>query len=72
MALAPAFLFVFVPLLFSPRLTFSLFFSLCVCVCVFYFLQKEGSDGSLKTGNLEELQEQIKRLKKELQQAQEE
>uniref|UniRef100_I3KUP9 Cingulin b n=1 Tax=Oreochromis niloticus TaxID=8128 RepID=I3KUP9_ORENI len=31
-----------------------------------------GSDGSLKTGNLEELQEQIKRLKKELQQAQEE
>lgn len=66
MALAPAFLFVFVPLLFSPRLT------LCVCVCVFHFLQKEGSDGSLKTGNLEELQEQIKRLKKELQQAQEE
>lgn len=35
-------------------------------------LKKEGSDGSLKTGNLEELQEQIKRLKKELQQAQEE
>lgn len=68
MALAPAFLFVFVPLLFSPRLTFSLFFSLCV----FHFLQKEGSDGSLKTGNLEKLQEQIKRLKKELQQAQEE
>lgn len=70
MALAPAFLFVFVPLLFSPRLTFSIFFSLCVCV--FHFLQKGGSDGSLKTGNLEELQEQIKRLKKELQQAQEE
>uniref|UniRef100_A0A3Q4HGS5 Cingulin b n=1 Tax=Neolamprologus brichardi TaxID=32507 RepID=A0A3Q4HGS5_NEOBR len=32
----------------------------CVCVSVFHFLQKEGSDGSLKTGNLEELQEQIK------------
>lgn len=35
-------------------------------------LKKGGSDGRLKTGSLEELQEQLKRLKKELQQAQDE
>lgn len=58
------------PLCVCPFAVFSS--SYLVCVCVFHFLQKEGSDGSLKTGNLEELQEQIKRLKKELQQAQEE
>ena len=62
-----------------PRLLLNLFMyvfvfvCVCVCLCVpFVYVQKGGIDGSLQKGNLEELQGQLCRCKKELQQAHDE
>lgn len=56
----------------SLSFCFFLLFDDYSVLCAFVFLQKTGSDGSDKMGNLGELQEQLKHCRKELQQTHDE